>query len=86
VETCAISQEYTNQLSQASIDTLAHQGGPLSDAELEIFLATPGADVALRLRQYDDQGKVPDQEVPQLDAYHEAMYTHLSGQLLAIQQ
>ena len=43
---------YMNELSQASVDTLVEQGGPLSEDELEAFLAVPGADVALRLRKY----------------------------------
>ena len=68
---------YMEELSQASIDTLREQGGPLEGKELEAFLATPGADVALRLRRYDDLGKETDLEVPQLNAYREMLCEHL---------
>ena len=56
-----VTQEpsYMNELSQASIDTLAEQGGPLSEEELAEFLAVPGAEVALRLRRYERREAPP---------------------------
>ena len=76
----AMDPGYMQELTQASIDTLAQQGGPLSAVELEDFLGTPGAEVALRLRRYDDQGKVPQKEVPQLPAYRGEILNHLIAQ------
>jgi phosphonate degradation associated HDIG domain protein len=49
---------YAQSLSPASIQSLALQGGPMSEAEAEAFLAEPGASDALRLRRYDEMGKV----------------------------
>ena len=72
-----------NELSQASIDTLKHQGGPLSARELEEFNAKPGAAVALRLRRHDDQAKEPGRSVPRLEAYLERIYAHLREQAAA---
>eukprot|EP00941_MAST-03F_sp_MAST-3F-sp1_P005989 g5989.t1 len=69
--------EYMNELSQASIDTLAQQGGPLAGDDLKEFLATPGAETALRLRRYDDLGKVPGDVVPPLESYRDMIVEHL---------
>eukprot|EP01045_Picozoa_sp_COSAG04_P050112 COSAG04_NODE_20122_length_400_cov_0.850498_1_plen_104_part_00 len=71
------------ELSQASADTLAQQGGPLSSQGLSAFLSAPGSDVALRLRTYDDLGKVSGREVPQLESYREPIYDHLRAQSAA---
>jgi phosphonate degradation associated HDIG domain protein len=49
---------YAQGLSQASIQSLVLQGGPMSEAEADAFLAEPGAAEALRLRRYDELGKV----------------------------
>lgn len=49
---------YARGLSQASIQSLVLQGGPMSEAEADDFLAEPGASEALRLRRYDELGKV----------------------------
>jgi gamma-butyrobetaine dioxygenase len=73
----AMDPAYFDQLSQASVDTLAQQGGPLCEAGLAEFAATPGSGVALRLRTYDDQGKEPGKEVPQLEAYRGMLVDHL---------
>jgi len=53
----AADTSYMNELSQASIDTLAQQGGPLNAEELLAYKAMPGAEMALRLLRYDDLGK-----------------------------
>lgn len=49
---------YVQGLSPASIQSLALQGGPMTEAEAQAFLAEPGAAEALRLRRYDELGKV----------------------------
>jgi phosphonate degradation associated HDIG domain protein len=49
---------YSQGLSQASLQSLVLQGGPMSEAQAEAFLAEPGASEALRLRRYDELGKV----------------------------
>jgi len=64
---------YFEQLSQASVETLAQQGGPMSDTELSEFMSDPAAKVAMRLRTYDDLGKVVGAAVPPLEAYRSAI-------------
>ncbi len=48
---------YLRQLSEASMATLAFQGGVMSAAEAAAFERDPEADVILQLRQWDEQAK-----------------------------
>jgi gamma-butyrobetaine dioxygenase len=66
---CSAEQEYLAALSPASQQSLVLQGGPMSTAESEVFLALPHARQALALRRADDAAKVRGLKVPQLDAY-----------------
>ena len=65
----AVDPAYLESLSPASLQSLALQGGPLSAAEIEDFLADPAARPALRLRGYDEAGKAPDAEIAGLETY-----------------
>ena len=47
--------------------TLAAQGGPLDAEACERFARHPGRDEALRLRTWDDTGKVPEMVTPSLE-------------------
>lgn len=76
----AMDPSYMAELSQASVDTLTHQGGPLSPSELEEFHALPGSAVALRLRRHDDRAKEPGLAVPRLETYRELVREHLRQQ------
>ena len=55
---CATSPSYFDRLSPASVVTLRLQGGPMTKAEQEVFRAEPNFRDALRLRLWDEQGKV----------------------------
>mgnify|MGYP000002786164 CR=1 FL=1 len=61
---------YLERLSAASLQSLALQGGPMSDGEVAAFLAEPHASAALRLRSYDEAGKAPEAEVASFETYH----------------
>lgn len=65
----AVDPAYLGRLSKASLQSLGLQGGPMSADEIEAFLAEPAARAALRLRGYDEAGKVPDAEVADFDTY-----------------
>jgi predicted HD phosphohydrolase len=56
---CATSPEYYERLSDASRATLARQGGAHDAAGRRAFEAEPFADLAVRLRRWDDDAKVP---------------------------
>lgn len=66
---CATEPSYMHELSPASIHSLELQGGPYSPAEVAEFEASPHAGDAVRLRRYDDIGKVAGLETPDLEHY-----------------
>lgn len=70
---CFAQPDYMRALSPASVQSLALQGGPMSAAESEAFLALPHARAALSLRRADDAAKIRDLKVPQLDTYRAAV-------------
>ena len=66
---CAVDPSYLGELSPASVLSLELQGGPYSAAEVAAFEASPHAADAVRLRRYDDAGKVAGLETPDLEHY-----------------
>lgn len=66
---CAVEPEYLASLSRASILSLGVQGGPMSADEVRLFEAEPYYDDAVTLRRFDDLGKRPESEVPDLSSY-----------------
>lgn len=70
---CATDAEYQSQLSPASVQSLALQGGPLGDDEVRAFEQHPFYREAVTLRRCDDLAKVPNLAVPPLDHYRERM-------------
>ena len=66
---CATDPSYLGELSPASLHSLELQGGPYSVAEVAEFEASPYAEDAVRLRRYDDRGKVAGLETPDLEHY-----------------
>jgi phosphonate degradation associated HDIG domain protein len=55
---CATDAAYSARLSEASVHTLKLQGGPMAANEVARFEAEPFWREALRVRRWDDQGKV----------------------------
>jgi phosphonate degradation associated HDIG domain protein len=55
---CATDPAYFGKLSPASVHTLALQGGPMSAEEVAAFRANPFHDEAVRVRRWDEAGKV----------------------------
>jgi [1-hydroxy-2-(trimethylamino)ethyl]phosphonate dioxygenase len=68
---CATSDEYRGRLSQASVITLNLQGGPMTPAEVAAFKTRPFHREAVRLRLWDDQGKVAGLRTAGFDSYHD---------------
>ncbi len=66
---CATVPGYAGKLSAASTYTLSKQGGPMNPEEARAFAANPHHDAAVRLRQWDDLGKVEGLHVPHFDHY-----------------
>ena len=66
---CTAEPDYLAQLSESSAKSLALQGGPMSELEVEIFLSSPFADTAIRLRRWDDEAKIESLHTPALKHY-----------------
>jgi [1-hydroxy-2-(trimethylamino)ethyl]phosphonate dioxygenase len=66
---CATDPAYMARLSPASVESLHIQGGPMSDKEIAAFQALPNACVAVQLRHWDDEAKIPGLGVPGLEHY-----------------
>lgn len=66
---CARQPGYHDSLSEASQRSLALQGGVMSEREAQEFEGNPHADWAVRLRRYDDEGKVTALVTPSLESY-----------------
>jgi phosphonate degradation associated HDIG domain protein len=66
---CWKNSAYYDGLSEASKLSLQLQGGPMTDAEAREFESNPHHDAAVRVRRYDDMGKVPDLATAPLEDY-----------------
>ncbi len=76
---CATEADYFGKLSAASVHSLGKQGGPMSAAEAAAFAASPHAEAAVRLRRWDDGGKLDGVVVPDLPHYRERIARLLLG-------
>lgn len=68
---CFADSRYYDELSPASKQSLALQGGPMTAPESEAFLGLPHAREAVTLRQADDAAKIPGLQVPGLESYRQ---------------
>ncbi len=66
---CATDASYLGELSPASVQSLALQGGPFSPQEVTDFEANAHYQAAVELRRWDDLAKVPGMEVLGLEHY-----------------
>lgn len=70
---CATEPGYEEGLSTASSLSLRLQGGPFTLEQCLKFEAASFAPDAIRLRRYDDLGKIPNAEVPALSTYRDLL-------------
>jgi phosphonate degradation associated HDIG domain protein len=66
---------YFAKLSPASVVTLKLQGGPMAAHEVAKFQIEPFYKEAVRVRQWDDQGKVAGLRTPELGDYRALIET-----------
>ncbi len=66
---CATAQGYESALSPSSMLSLRLQGGPLTSTQCRRFERSPFAAEAVRLRRWDDAGKVTGRLTPELGQY-----------------
>jgi phosphonate degradation associated HDIG domain protein len=65
----ATDAEYFSKLSPASVQTLKLQGGPMASREVAEFEAERFHREAVRVRRWDDEGKVAGLKTPGLGEY-----------------
>jgi len=70
---------YFAALSEASIQTLAFQGGPMEKVEAEAFEKNPYFDLIIRMRRWDEAAKLQDYPTPDLDHYLELIWNYLES-------
>ena len=70
---CATDAEYLGHLSEASLNSLQVQGGPMNSTEIEAFEANPHHQNAVKLRLYDDDGKVAGLTIKPVSDYRATM-------------
>jgi len=70
---CAMEPDYVAGLSAGSVRSLELQGGPMSVTELRVFERNPASTSAVRLRRWDDDGKLEGLQVEPLIAYEELL-------------
>ena len=74
---CWKEPDYYDCLSEASRKSLHLQGGPMNDHEACEFEREPHFDIAVRVRRYDEMGKVPDMATPCLAAFAALLQTFI---------
>ncbi|MFZ9037441.1 MAG: HD domain-containing protein [Gammaproteobacteria bacterium] len=75
---CATDDGYFGRLSDASVNSLMVQGGPMSADEVKAFEAKPYHEDAVRLRLYDDDGKVKGLTIKPVSDYRDLLESQLS--------
>lgn len=76
---CATQPAYLAKLSPASVHTLALQGGPMSPAEVAAFEREPYFRDAVRVRWWDDAGKVAGLATAPLEDYRRLVDAAVRG-------
>ncbi|MDC1286771.1 HD domain-containing protein [Gammaproteobacteria bacterium] len=75
---CATDPAYLGRLSNASVNSLQIQGGPMNNSEIESFEANPHHLAAVKLRLYDDDGKVAGLSINPVTTYRETLESLVS--------
>lgn len=71
---------YYDQLSEASKKTLEFQGGKMETDEAIVFEADPLFDLIIRMRRWDEEAKVENQPVKDIEPYRQRIIRHLESQ------
>jgi phosphonate degradation associated HDIG domain protein len=66
---CAVDPDYFGKLSKASVHSLNLQGGPMDAGEVEAFERNANLADIVKVRHFDDAGKLPDMAIPDFSHY-----------------
>ena len=78
---CAIDAGYMAGLSDASQHSLGLQGGPMSGDQVQKIQKSEYFDQALKVRNFDDHGKVVGLDIPDLAHYKDRMIALMGAAL-----
>ncbi len=73
---CAREDGYFETLSAGSVASLVLQGGPMTDAEADRFMAMPQFEDAIALRRWDDIGKDISKDQLPFDEFRRILHSH----------
>ena len=73
----AVDEIYQSKLSEASMQTLQWQGGPMNNEEIKIFEQHPFYDDIIKVRLWDEKAKDPDAFLLPLSHFKTLMTDHL---------
>lgn len=71
--------DYYQNLSEASKKTLEYQGGPMTEAEGIVFENDPLFDLIITMRLWDEEAKITDLPVGDLEKYRGMIVRHLEA-------
>ena len=74
---CFANKRYYDNLSDASKMTLLYQGGPMTEAEAKAFEENPLKNLIIKMRTWDEEAKVIDVPVPNMQVYSDMIVRHL---------
>lgn len=75
---CYKYPEYLSLLSDASLQTLTLQGGPMTESEATVFEQNPYMNEIIAVRRIDEQAKIANKALPEnFDVYKQMMIRHL---------
>jgi phosphonate degradation associated HDIG domain protein len=77
---CAVDPGYRDRLSEASIHTLSLQGGSMNEDEVAAFEANPYYRDAVRVRRWDDEGKVAGRKTKSFKDYTDLLQKVVDSQ------
>ena len=66
---CTVEADYFSKLSKDSIESLALQGGQMSEVEVTAFQASPYWKDAVALRRIDEMAKDPKGPMPHFEEF-----------------
>ena len=74
---CFANKRYYDNLSEASKMTLLYQGGPMTEAEAKAFELNPLKTLIIKMRTWDEEAKLTNVPVPNMQVYKDMIVRHL---------
>jgi len=79
----AVDENYQSKLSEASLQTLQWQGGPMHDSEIILFEQHPFYDDIIKVRLWDEKAKDPNAVLIPVTHFKTLITDHLKNRINA---